>query len=542
MGSNLWALPLSLSDFNVAVAVLGGFVSIFGLVSYLLKENYYLSEALISLLTGTVLGPRGLGFIRPDDYAGCNPEGISAADCRSNVRAITLNFSRLVLCVQLVLAGVQLPGKYLKTEWKSVLLLVGPGMTAMWLTTSFLVWICIDNPSFLHALAVGACVTPTDPVLSAVIVKGRFADQNIPRSLQDLIIAESGLNDGLGYPFLFFALYLIKFAGAGAESGGIADAMSLWLVLTWGYTIFLSILYGAAVGWAGKELLHWAERNNFIDHESFLVFAIALALFLLGTCGLLGTDDVLACFIAGNAFTWDDWFRLRTQDDSLQPAVDMLLNVTIFLWYGASLPWSDFVDTPNISIWRLLLLGALVLALRRLPWILAMRHWIPQIKEPRQAVFAGFFGPIGVSAVFYLFIALEFIDAHLGVSQGGRGPGPRPRPDVTDLAQTLRLIVWFLVVSSIVIHGLAVPAGKACYTGPEILRRVLGIPPTEEARVRFPAVIWRRIRIPVRQMFWDAKASDVESVRVRRAHATEGPVSPDTRHGLAEVDCLVDLA
>jgi hypothetical protein len=37
------------------------------------------------------------------------------------------------LGVQLVLAGVQLPSKYLKKEWKSILLLVGPGMTSMWI-------------------------------------------------------------------------------------------------------------------------------------------------------------------------------------------------------------------------------------------------------------------------------------------------------------------------------------------------------------------------------------------------------------------------
>lgn len=61
-------------------------------------------------------------------------------DCSDNLDSITLNFSRLVLGVQLVLAGVQLPSKYLWKECKAVFLLVGPGMTAMWLATSLLVW------------------------------------------------------------------------------------------------------------------------------------------------------------------------------------------------------------------------------------------------------------------------------------------------------------------------------------------------------------------------------------------------------------------
>ncbi len=225
-------------------------------------------------------------------------------------------------------------------------------MAAMWLTTSLLMWALVPGLSFLHALAVASCVTPTDPVLSNVIVKGKFADNNVPKGLQRIIIAESGRRTmALGYPFLFFALYLIKYIGDGgvAESGGAGLAMGLWFGETWGYTIILSIAYGGAVGFVARELLHWAEERKFVDRESFLVFAISLALFIVGTCGMIGSDDILACFIAGNAFTWDDWFRLETLDDSLQPTVDMLLNVSIFMWLGAVCPWSSFVDNSVCS-------------------------------------------------------------------------------------------------------------------------------------------------------------------------------------------------
>ncbi|KAL2672819.1 hypothetical protein Neosp_013535 [[Neocosmospora] mangrovei] len=416
MTHNIWAIPLQLTNFNLVVAVLGGFISLFGLVSYLLKENYYLSEA----------------------------------------------------------------------QWKAVFLLVGPGMTAMWLATSVLVWGFTGRPSFLHALAVGACVTPTDPVLSAVIVKGKFADHNIPKDLQNLIVAESGTNDGLGYPFLFFALYLIKYVGSGATSGGAGDAMGLWFGFTWGYTIILSVIYGAVVGWVAKEMLHWAEERNYVDRESFLVFAISLALFVLGTCGLIGTDDVLACFIAGNTFTWDDWFRLETKDDSLQPTIDMLLNVTIFLWYGAVIPWELFNENSVMPIWKLVVLGILVLILRRLPWVFAMHKWIPQIEEAKQAVFVGFFGPIGVSAIFYLFISLEFIQEHLSDGED------RPREDVQKLGETIRIVVWFLAVCSVVVHGLSIPLGKLGYLAPRTLSRVMSENMSDDARV-----VERRRKVPL---------------------------------------------
>lgn len=36
---------LVVSNFNIICATLGGFITLFGLVSYLLKERFYLSEA-----------------------------------------------------------------------------------------------------------------------------------------------------------------------------------------------------------------------------------------------------------------------------------------------------------------------------------------------------------------------------------------------------------------------------------------------------------------------------------------------------------------
>ena len=171
---------LAVVNFNIVCATAGGFVTLFGLVSYLLKEKFYLSEALISSIFGVIFGPHVANFIRPLDYAYGD-----AVD----LETITLYFTRLVLGVQLVLAGVQLPSKYLQKEWKSLSILLGPGMCIMWMMTSLLIWALVPNVPFLFALAVGSCVTPTDPILSNSIVKGKFADKNIPPSLQKIIIA-----------------------------------------------------------------------------------------------------------------------------------------------------------------------------------------------------------------------------------------------------------------------------------------------------------------------------------------------------------------
>jgi len=229
--------------------------------------------------------------------------------------------------------------------------------------------------------------------------------------------------------------------------------------------IILSVIYGWVVGWLAKELLHWAEERKYVDRESFLVFAITLALFIVGTAGMMGSDDVLACFIAGNAFTWDDWFRLETVDDSLQPTIDMLLNVAVFMWFGAICPWYQFAHNNVIPIYRLVPLGILILLLRRIPIVLALHKHIHQIEELKQAIFVGFFGPIGVSAVFYLYISLEFLRE---VTVDGV-----QREDVARLGEVITVVVWFLAICSIVIHGISIPLGKLGFYLPRTISAAL---------------------------------------------------------------------
>ncbi|KAJ6010585.1 hypothetical protein N7451_001997 [Penicillium sp. IBT 35674x] len=505
---------LALINFNIVCATLGGFVSLFGLVSYLCKERFYLSEALISLLAGVAFSPHAANFIRPEDYA------LHSAE---NLAEITMHFTRLVLGVQLVLAGVQLPKRYLQIEWRSLSLLLGPGMAAMWICSSLIVWAMVPNFSFLHALIVAACVTPTDPVLSNSIVKGKFADKHVPRPLQRIIIAESGANDGLGYPFLFFGIYLLKYTGMGGQgySGGAGKAMALWFYETWVYTIILSVVYGAVVGWLSRKLLHWAEEKHYVDRESFLVFAVSLALFIVGTCGLIGTDDLLACFIAGNVFTHDDWFRLETIDDSLQPTIDMLLNLSMFMWFGAVCPWSSFLHNDIIPIYRLIFLGILILLVRRMPIIFAMHKYIHQIEDLSHAAFVGFFGPIGVGAIFYLSICREFL---LEITVDGQ-----VREDAQKVADTASIVVWFLAICSIIVHGLSVPVGKAGYHLPRTLSTAITASSTTEPN-SVPIEAIRRTHSTATPI-----ENDSSSFRSRRRRQYSSPTPPLFRLGRSKI-------
>jgi hypothetical protein len=140
----------------------------------------------------------------------------------------------------------------------------------------------------------------------------------------------------------------------------------------------------------------------------------------------------------------------------------MLLNLSIFIWYGAICPWASFRLNDVIPTYRLVILGVLILLFRRVPVVLAMHKYIPEIEHFQQAAFVGFFGPIGVSAIFYLYVSIDFLNT---VTVDGTPTGV-VREDARRLQDVMRVVIWFLAICSIVVHGLSVPIGKLGYNLP----------------------------------------------------------------------------
>lgn len=112
---------------------------------------------------------------------------------------------------------------------------------------------------------------------------------------------------------------------------------------------------------------------------------------------MLGSDDLLAAFACGTAFAWDGFFNKQTEESYFSNVIDLLFNVTAFIYIGAIIPFDqlDNVDL-TLSVWRLVVLTISIFVLRRLPVILALYKWIPDIHTFREACFVGHFGPIGV--------------------------------------------------------------------------------------------------------------------------------------------------
>ncbi|KAJ7696315.1 Sodium/hydrogen exchanger family-domain-containing protein, partial [Mycena rosella] len=411
---------------HVAYAALGGFVVLL-----------YIGEACWAFLFGVVIGPYGANIF--------NPRGWASSEETANT--ITLELTRVVLAIGVFAIGVELPKAYMRRHWKSLFFLLGPVMIWGWFVSAAFIFALIPGLNFLSSLAVAACLTPTDPILAAAVVGGKYADKHVPAHIRHLLAAESGCNDGAAFPFLYIALYLMLDATT-------KDAIRDWFVDLWLYQVILGVVIGSLIGFAFRHMMKFSERHSLIDRHSYVAQYVSLALLTIGLTTLLGSDDLLSAFACGAAFAWDGFFNRQTEESVFSSVIDLLFNVAAFVYVGAWMPFASFQDgAGTLRVWRLVVLALCVLTLRRLPIMIALYRWIPDIKTFREAVFSGHFGPIGVGAVFISTLATQVLQ-NSPLSQEGAGGDPQ----VALLARTIQPICAFMVLCSIAVHGLSIPS------------------------------------------------------------------------------------
>ncbi|KAF8070225.1 Cation/H+ exchanger [Lyophyllum atratum] len=396
--------------------------------SLLVKERFYINEVVLGTAFGVLMGPHVAGLFDPRSWG-------------TNTIFLTREIMRIVLATGLFAIGVELPKSYMAKHAKSLLVMVVPTMAIGWVVVSSVIFGLFPQLNFISCLAIASCLTPTDPIICAAIVGQSYAKKHVPLNLRQILSAESAANDGLAFPFLTIALYLTLDSTRRAAVGH-------WFLIGWLYQVIMGTVIGALLGLMFSHLMKFSNKRGYIDRESYVAQYLALAVFTSGVVSTIGSDDLLAAFAAGSAISWDGDFNDQTEGELFASVIDLVLNCACFVYIGAWMPFDSF-NNPELGIfpWRLVVLFVAILALRRIPAILALYKWIPEIKTWREALFSGHFGPMGVGAIFIASLALHKLPT----------PQNPPRDQQELLAAYLEPIVAFVVLCSIIIHGLSIP-------------------------------------------------------------------------------------
>lgn len=363
------------------------------------------SEALVALVVGVLLGPEVTGIAE-------FPEGTT----------LLHSVSELVMAVALMAIALRYPWPTVWRERRPLAWVLTVGMVAMAAIVAGLAsWILGLGAG--AAVLIGGILAPTDPVLSASVVTGDPAEEALPERLRSLLSMEAGANDGLALPIVVAGLAMVH--GDGLRHVGIEG---LWPVV-------LAVAMGWVIGeLAGRAFAALDEARD-IESSAFFVFTLVLALFTLGAINIVGGDGILGVLLAGLAYNRAVGERIYETEREVEEGINRVLMLPVFVLFGVILPWGGWSDLGTTGI----VFAVAVLVLRRLPVMIGLSPVLPL--DRRGIAFYGWFGPMGVAALFFVTLALEEEVA------------------IPELWPAVALVVAF----STLVHGLTAAPGRQLY-------------------------------------------------------------------------------
>ncbi len=302
-------------------------------------------------------------------------------------RHVVRLIAEIALIVVLFTDSSQVRVRIFRQTWHYAkpMLLVGLPLTVALGTATVL----FLNPAMgvSAALLIAALLSPTDAALGQTVV----TSPDVPEHLSKTISIESGLNDGLAYPFVLLGALLVS-VGAGSETDGLAfHALK---------EVILAPVAGIAVGWTAAKLINLAHARGTMEESAsgVVVLSAAFSSYLFSLA--IGGNGFIAAFIGGMAFG----NTLRVDRDYAKEFLEsfgQILTMTAFLLFGlVMLPESLAVLDFDSLIFALLFLTVI----RMLPVYLSLTG---SGLSARERLFLGWFGPRGLASILFALIVTE---------------------------------------------------------------------------------------------------------------------------------------
>ena len=399
-----------MTQFNIALTLLGCTILLIGFLSRLLKEHAFLSEPMLALIFGVILGPKVTGLITLENWP--------------SLSVFIEELTRVTLAIGLMGVALRVPSKFYRQFWSSLAVVLIVIMSCMWIMSALIIWL-FTGFSFLFSLLAAAPLTPTDPIVASSLVTGHLAQSRIPGRIRNFISSESGFNDGLAYPFMVLSLLLLEKAPV--------DALKEWFLRAILWEVAGAIIFGFLLGLTVGKLLALAEKWKTIADESILAFSLALSFVALGLGKLIGTDGILVVFVAGIAFSLMLHEKHRVRYEHLQETINMFFTLPSFLLLGSILPWEDWRSLNPVAATGA---AVVIILIRRPPAVFAFFKFLKPLHEARDVFFFGWFGPIGIAALFY--------SIHIFRESGGDEQG-----------RLVWAICTIVICFSVIIHGMS---------------------------------------------------------------------------------------
>jgi sodium/hydrogen antiporter len=369
------------------------------------------SAALSGVMRGTVLSISVLAVSLGIGLAAADVISVDAEDPG------VLEVVELALILTLFSDGMFVERELLGRHWGPPARALAIAMPATMGLLAVAAYLVFPDLSWAEAFLLAAVLSPTDPVVTSVVVTA----QRVPALIRHTLNLESGLNDGLALPFVLFFLVL-------ATPGGDAGQEAVELL---GEAAFGAAL-GVALGLLGGRL-HNRLPGGGITARYEGIYAVGFGLAAFGLADVTLGNGLIAAFVAGIALARAE-HQVPDSFVAFSENVSSIFQVVTFFLFGALIVATGYHE----PVWGLLAFVPFALLVARPVAVLAS---LAGTRLPRpEKSFIAWFGPKGVASMLF---ALFVLDAP--VAQGEL---------VFDIAA-------FVILSSILTHGLTDTVGAS---------------------------------------------------------------------------------
>lgn len=382
-----------------SLAVFALFALVFSVLAGGLSKTW-ISGPIVFLLVGLVLGQSGFGLI-----------GMNVTTVEMRLLAdLTL---ALVLFIDAALANVGV----LKQHRRIPQRMLGLGLPLAIALGVLFGWLLFDSLSWYELAILATMLAATDAALGKAVV----THPDVPEKIREGLNAESGLNDGLCVPLLFFFLALAVPASGAHEASGWA--LALELVAT---EIGIGLAVGLAITYLGVKLIQFCEARGWVTEIWRQIPVLGMALGCFAVAQSLHGSGYIAAFAGGILFGQMMHHDRHHLVHSAEGTSELLAMLT-WISFGAVIG----VVVPNVTIQVVIYAILSLVVVRTLAIFLSLTG---TGETTANKLFLGWFGPRGLASVVFAIIVWN---AQL--------PG----------GDTLVAIVAVTVFLSVVLHGLS---------------------------------------------------------------------------------------
>ena len=425
---------------HVGLALLAVFILLFGMISKRL-ESLPITPAMVFSALGIAVGPLGFGVIE----VGAD-EGILSA------------LAEATLLLVLFADASTIDLRILKRSYALPLRLLGIGLPATIAFGTGVAMLLFPEWSVWQAALIAAILAPTDAALGQAVV----TNERVPSRIRQALNVESGLNDGICFPFVAFFLALTtgELSRSSADWAQFAASQLLW-----------GPLAGVAVGLIGGRAVTWAVQKRWMNHAFHQLSSLTLAFLAYSVAELVHGNGFIAAFVGGMTFGASTPKTVRDTALDFAETEGALLGLTAFALFGSvGLSTSVLSIGPQGVVYALLSLTVI----RVLPVLVSL---VGSRLDLASQLFLAWFGPRGLATILYVLIAVK----------DDRLPG----------RELLFGVAMCTVLLSVFAHGLTATPLAAAY-GRHAARKTAAHPgwaaavPVAEMTVRHPFRAHRR--------------------------------------------------